>query len=43
MKAAIEWLNRKYQTGCSHSWTYMGHSHNSGWYKCTRCGIEDDY
>lgn len=37
------WLNHKHQTGCEHTWEYVGHGHNSSTYKCSKCGIEDDY
>jgi len=43
MNAAIEWLNKKYKTKCTHDWEYTGHGHNSDFYRCKKCGIEDDY
>ena len=32
MNAAIEWLNKKYKTKCTHDWDYTGHGHNSDFY-----------
>jgi hypothetical protein len=40
---AVAWLNAKYKTGCKHKWQFVGHGHNSSFYKCAECGEEDDY
>lgn len=41
--SAINWLNAKYKSVCSHNWIYIGHGHNYSSYRCTKCGVEGDY
>lgn len=39
----IKWLDNNNKTGCNHNWNYVGHGHNYSSYRCTKCGVEDEY